>query len=114
MPIVFFERGEEVMLTRLFGLQVPSDATLLRFLRARDFNVEKAREMLSRSLTWRKKHAVDRILSEYQTVPVVKDYFPGGWHHHDKGTTLYFRARTTNGSIATEKKEKKWEKSKFN
>jgi hypothetical protein len=65
--------------------QVPSDSTLLRFLRARDFNVEKAREMLSQSLMWRKKHQVDRILSEYQTPQVVKDYFPGGWHHSDRG-----------------------------
>ncbi|XP_069684497.1 SEC14-like protein 1 isoform X1 [Periplaneta americana] len=70
--------------------KVPSDSTLLRFLRARDFNVEKAREMLSQSLMWRKKHQVDRILSEYQMPQVVKDYFPGGWHHSDKdGRPLY-------------------------
>jgi hypothetical protein len=50
--------------------------------------VEKAREMLSQSLIWRKKHQVDKILSEYQTPQIVKDYFPGGWHHHDKGETL--------------------------
>lgn len=47
--------------------------------------MEKAREMLSQSLMWRKKHQVDKILSEYQTPQVVKDYFPGGWHHGDKG-----------------------------
>ncbi len=64
--------------------KVPSDPILLRFLRARDFNVEKAREMLSQSLIWRKKHGVDKILSEYELPPVVKDYFPGGWHMHDK------------------------------
>ncbi|XP_049811451.1 protein real-time isoform X1 [Schistocerca nitens] len=70
--------------------KVPSDSTLLRFLRARDFNVEKAREMLSQSLIWRKKHQVDRILSEYQIPQVVQDYFPGGWHHMDKdGRPLY-------------------------
>ncbi|CAK1580667.1 unnamed protein product [Parnassius mnemosyne] len=70
--------------------KVPSDKTLLRFLRARDFNVEKAREMLSQSLLWRKKHQVDRLLSEYETPEVVKQYFPGGWHHHDKdGRPLY-------------------------
>ncbi|GLH14610.1 uncharacterized protein GBIM_18966 [Gryllus bimaculatus] len=70
--------------------KVLSDSTLLRFLRARDFNVEKAREMLSASLLWRKKHQVDKILSEYQTPSVVRDYFPGGWHHHDKdGRPLY-------------------------
>lgn len=64
--------------------KVPSDPILLRFLRARDFNVEKAREMLSQSLIWRKKHGVDKILSEYELPPVVNDYFPGGWHMHDK------------------------------
>lgn len=68
-----------------FYFKVPKDATLLRFLRSRDFHVEKAREMLSQSLLWRKKHAVDRILSEYVTPQVVQDYFPGAWHHHDKG-----------------------------
>ncbi len=46
--------------------KVPSDPVMLRFLRAREFNVEKAREMLTASLVWRKKHGVDKILSEYQ------------------------------------------------
>ena len=46
--------------------KVPTDPVLLRFLRAREFNVEKGREMLSTSLIWRKKHGVDKILSEYQ------------------------------------------------
>ena len=32
----------------------------------RDFEVQKGREMLSQSLLWRKKHGVDKILSEYQ------------------------------------------------
>ena len=64
--------------------KVPSDQVFLRFLRARDFNVEKAREMLSQSLIWRKKHGVDKILSEYESPQVVKEYFPGGWYHQDK------------------------------
>lgn len=62
----------------------PSDPVILRFLRAREFNVEKGREMLSRSLVWRKKHGVDKILSEYQEPPVVKEHFPGAWHGHDR------------------------------
>ncbi|KAL0882807.1 hypothetical protein ABMA27_016353 [Loxostege sticticalis] len=46
--------------------------------------------MLSQSLIWRKKHQVDRSLSEYETPDVVKQYFPGGGHHHDKdGRPLY-------------------------
>lgn len=59
---------------------------ILRFLRARDFNIEKAREMLSQSLNWRKKYQVDKILSEYESAEVIRDYFPGGWHYNDKGT----------------------------
>merc|ERR1719412_2389360 len=73
--------------TQMADLQkgkAPSDPVVLRFLRAREFNVEKGREMLSTSLIWRKKHGVDKILSEYQEAPVIKNYFPGGWHHYDK------------------------------
>lgn len=66
-------------------MQVPSDTCLLRFLRARDFNIEKAREMLSHSLIWRKKNQVDKMMNEYQVPQVVQEYFPGGWHHQDKG-----------------------------
>lgn len=68
----------------LRGSSVP-DATLLRFLRAREFSVDKAKEMLTQSLHWRKKHQIEKLLSEYEAPPVVKDYFPGGWHHFDKG-----------------------------
>lgn len=70
--------------------KVPGDNTLLRFLRARDFNIEKAREMLSNSLIWRKKNQVDKMMSNYEAPQVIKDYFPGGWHHNDKdGHPLY-------------------------
>ena len=40
--------------------------------------------MLSQSLVWRKKHGVDKILSEYELPEVVKKYFPGGWHLNDR------------------------------
>lgn len=70
--------------------KVPSDQMLVRFLQAQDFNMEKAREMLCQSLVWRKKYQVDRILSTYDVPHVVREYFPGGWHHHDKdGRPMY-------------------------
>jgi len=69
----------------LRGSSVPGYATLLRFLRATEFSVEKAREMLTQSLHWRKKHQIDKLLDEYEMPQVIKDYFPGGWHHFDKG-----------------------------
>ncbi|KAL0102728.1 hypothetical protein PUN28_018200 [Cardiocondyla obscurior] len=74
----------------LRGSSAPGYATLLRFLRATEFSVEKAREMLTQSLHWRKKHQIDKLLDEYEIPQVVKDYFPGGWHHFDKdGRPLY-------------------------
>ncbi|XP_015437427.1 PREDICTED: protein real-time-like, partial [Dufourea novaeangliae] len=74
----------------LRGSSVPGDATLLRFLRAAEFSVEKAKDMLTHSLHWRKKHQIDKLLEEYELPQVVKDYFPGGWHHFDKdGRPLY-------------------------
>jgi len=73
--------------------KAPSDPVVLRFLRAREFNVEKAREMLSASLIWRKKHGVDKILLEYQVPAVVRDYFPGGWFHLDKEGRPVFHLR---------------------
>ncbi|TGZ49144.1 protein real-time isoform X2 [Temnothorax longispinosus] len=74
----------------LRGSSVPGYATLLRFLRATEFSVEKAREMLTQSLHWRKKHQIDKLLDEYEMPQVIKDYFPGGWHHFDKdGRPLY-------------------------
>ncbi|XP_053598796.1 protein real-time isoform X1 [Microplitis demolitor] len=74
----------------LRGASVPNDATLLRFLRAREFMVDKAKEMLTQSLHWRKKFQIDKLLDEYEAPRVVKDYFPGGWHHCDKdGRPLY-------------------------
>lgn len=80
----------------LRGSSVP-DSTLLRFLRAREFNVEKAREMLTQSLHWRKKHQIDKLLDEYEAPRVVKEYFPGGWHHFDRGNcdTVFFRSLTS-------------------
>ncbi|XP_043788233.1 protein real-time isoform X1 [Apis laboriosa] len=74
----------------LRGSSVPGDATLLRFLRATEFSVEKAKEMLTQTLHWRKKHQIDKLLEEYEVPQVVKDYFPGGWHYFDKdGQPLY-------------------------
>ena len=64
--------------------KVPSDQVFLRFLRARDFNVEKAREMLSQSMIWRKKHGVDKIQGDYRMPAVMREFFPGGWHFSDR------------------------------
>lgn len=70
--------------------KIPSDQTLMRFLLAHNYNLDKAREMLCASLVWRKKHQVDKILSTYNFPDVVQRYFPGCWLNHDKdGRPIY-------------------------
>ncbi|KAM9818809.1 SEC14-like protein 1 isoform 1-T1 [Syngnathus typhle] len=70
--------------------QIPKDEHILRFLRARDFNMDKAREILCQSLTWRKQHQVDYLLETWSSPQVLQDYYTGGWHHHDRdGRPLY-------------------------
>ncbi|VDK47223.1 unnamed protein product [Anisakis simplex] len=64
--------------------KLPNDAHLLRFLRAREFDVARASEMIQKSLLWRKQYNVDRILLEFEPPAVLKQFFPGCWHHCDK------------------------------
>ncbi|XP_063698396.1 protein real-time isoform X2 [Culicoides brevitarsis] len=68
----------------------PDYPTLLRFLRARDFSIEKSYTMLVDSLKWREEHRVDHLLDEYRMPSVLTKHFPGGWHDFDKdGRPLY-------------------------
>ncbi|XP_028267638.1 SEC14-like protein 1 [Parambassis ranga] len=70
--------------------KIPKDQHVLRFLRARDFNLDKAREFLCQSLTWRKQHQVDFLLDTWQCPQLLQEYYTGGWHHHDRdGRPLY-------------------------
>ncbi|XP_041812442.1 SEC14-like protein 1 [Chelmon rostratus] len=70
--------------------KIPKDQHVLRFLRARDFNLDKARELLCQSLTWRKQHKVDFLLDTWERPQHLQDYYAGGWHHHDRdGRPLY-------------------------
>ncbi|XP_068003377.1 SEC14-like protein 5 isoform X1 [Melanerpes formicivorus] len=70
--------------------KLPKDEHILRFLRARDFNLEKAREMLCQSLAWRKQYQVDSILQSWRPPALLEEYYTGGWHHQDRdGRPLY-------------------------
>ncbi|NXL66673.1 S14L5 protein, partial [Chordeiles acutipennis] len=65
--------------------KIPKDEHILRFLRARDFNIDKAREMLCQSLSWRKQYQVDYILQSWRPPALLDEYYTGGWHYQDKG-----------------------------
>lgn len=67
---------------------------LLRFLRARDYNYEKALKMFLDHLEWRKKYQVDTIMEDFQydEVEGFLQYYPQGYHNTDKlGRPIYIQ-----------------------
>lgn len=70
--------------------KLPNDSHLLRFLRARRFDIEKARESVCHSLTWRKKNSIDRLLMDYETPEIIQRFYPGSWGGNDRdGRPIY-------------------------
>ncbi|XP_031248504.1 phosphatidylinositol/phosphatidylcholine transfer protein SFH11 isoform X3 [Pistacia vera] len=66
--------------------------TLLRFLRMRDFDVTKSREMFLNYLKWRQDFRVDSISKEFkfEEFKEVKQCYPHGFHGVDKfGRPIY-------------------------
>nr|XP_027081845.1 phosphatidylinositol/phosphatidylcholine transfer protein SFH11-like isoform X2 [Coffea arabica] len=66
--------------------------TLLRFLRTRDFNQNRAKEMFLNYLKWREEFGVDAIAKEFkfEEYREVKECYPHGFHGVDKyGRPVY-------------------------
>lgn len=71
--------------------KMPIDSHILRFLLARDFNVDKAEEMICKTLLWRKEFDVDSLMSSYVAPELVVNHMPGVWYRHDtKGRPVFY------------------------
>ncbi|XP_052073554.1 SEC14-like protein 2 [Mytilus californianus] len=60
------------------------DFYLLRWLRARNFDLKKSEIMFRNHIEWRKKVSADKILQDYTEPEVLKKFFTGGLHGFSK------------------------------
>ncbi|EDV21365.1 uncharacterized protein TRIADDRAFT_60316 [Trichoplax adhaerens] len=84
-----FRQNVENILTQE---ELEDDYYMLRWLRARDFDLQKTEQMLRKHCRFRKEWKIDRVLAEDSIPEIWKKYFPGNYvgYNKDKGPLYLF------------------------
>ncbi|KAJ4942435.1 hypothetical protein JOQ06_012301 [Pogonophryne albipinna] len=83
----FRERIQDI----LPQLPAQHDHFLLRWLRARNFNIQKSEAMLRKHLEFRKQMKVDAIITDWRPPEVIEKYLSGGMCGHDReGSPVWY------------------------
>ncbi|KAM7312137.1 SEC14-like protein 2 [Ixodes scapularis] len=76
-----------------------TDYFLLRWLRARDFDVSKAESMLRQNQKWRRENNIDSLLETFKIPEALKPFLSGGLCNHDRDGHPIFIVRMGNTDL---------------
>ncbi|XP_043951924.1 SEC14-like protein 2 [Gambusia affinis] len=83
----FRERIQDVLLS----LPAQHDHYLLRWLRARNFNLQKSENMIRKHVEFRKQMKVDTIITDWKPPEVIEKYVSGGMCGYDReGSPIWY------------------------
>ncbi|XP_037547876.1 SEC14-like protein 2, partial [Nematolebias whitei] len=73
------------------SLPAQHDHYLLRWLRARSFNIQKSEAMIRKHVEFRRQFKVDTIVSDWKSPEVIEKYVSGGMCGYDReGSPIWY------------------------